>query len=671
MSAATVSELELLRACLKFLERRGFSGEVAWRHGKAVEGKIVKERLKAITGEDNAERAMERARALHARELQLIARTALDARIVYLKDIVKHFEQFRGEEHKYLWLPVDMRTFVESAEMLNYEESIYPEVMKALIEANSGKYVEAVWTGGIGTGKTTSALLSQVYQTYLLCCLKTPQAEFGLDPSSEILIVFQSMTKTLSKTLDYGRFKGMIEASPFFQSVCPPLKVNTDEMEFRSHIKVKPLSGSHHAAIGQNIFSALIDEINFMQKTEKSKMAADGGTFDQGMEIYNAIVRRRKSRFMAVGGKLPGLLCVVSSKVRPDDFTSRKEREAKTDKTIYVYDKRIWEVKPWAFDENWFKVFVGDVSRKPRILEEDDVDSEDLHLILDVPEAYRSEFERDLLTALRDIGGMATQALHPFIMANDKIAACFGKVPSIISREDVDFVGTKLQIYPKRFFRPDEPRFGHLDLSLSNDSTGLAVGFIERFERVQRDANWWEILPVIRYDLLLEVKPPRNAEIEFSKIRSLLYRLREMGLNLKWFSFDTYQSADSVQILRQQGFQTGLTSMDTETLPYETFKTAILDGRILAPEHARAQTEVTRLEFDPDIGKVDHPPDGSKDVADAMAGVCYGLTYRRELWARHKVPMTQIPASLSSRMAKEDRAAEKETRKIQQMVRIA
>src|SRR4051794_5720389 len=267
-----------LQAALRFFQKRGWSGEVVWRHGQDIERSAIRDGLGAHHG--------------------------LRRRLDYYGRLVTHFEQFAGAEHKYVWLPVDMETFLTSKEMLNYEEAIYPEVMKALIEANSGRYVEAVWTGGIGVGKTTGALLSQIFQLYLLLCLKTPQYEFGLDPASEILIVFQSMTKTLSKTLDYGRFKGMIEAGPFFADRGRPIKVTTDEMEFKNHIRVKPLSGSHHAAIGQNIFSALVDEINFMAKIEKSKLSEDGGGYDQAMSIYNAIVRRRKSRFMSQG-KLP------------------------------------------------------------------------------------------------------------------------------------------------------------------------------------------------------------------------------------------------------------------------------------------------------------------------------------------------------------------------------
>ena len=35
-------------------------------------------------------------------------------------------------------------------------------------------------------------------------------------------------------------------------------------MRFPRRVVIKPLSGSVHAAIGQNIFGGVIDEINFM-----------------------------------------------------------------------------------------------------------------------------------------------------------------------------------------------------------------------------------------------------------------------------------------------------------------------------------------------------------------------------------------------------------------------
>jgi hypothetical protein len=76
-------------------------------------------------------------------------------------------------------------------------------------------------------------------------------------------------------------------------------------------------------------------------------------------------------------------------------------------------------------------------------------------------------------------------------------------------------------------------------------------------------------------------------------------------------------------------------------------KTAVYDGRVEAPFHPLALDELTRLERDPKTGKIDHPSiDGSKDVADAMACVAFGLSLQTEVWAQFNVPLYEVPAQL-------------------------
>jgi hypothetical protein len=277
---------------------------------------------------------------------------------------------------------------------------------------------------------------------------------------------------------------------------------------------------------------------------------------------------------------------------------------------------------------------------------------------MEEPEELRSEFERDILSAIRDIAGSATFALHPFIVNTEAVADCFSKRPSILSVESTDYVSSRPNLYLDRIIRPEEPRLAHVDLGLTGDSAGIAVGFVEGFVEVPRSDKTFELMPVINLDLILEVQPPRNGEIEFENIRKLFYALHEQGVNLKWISFDSYQSVDSMQILRQRGFTTGPLSMDKTALPYEVTKTAFYDGRVRAPKHEKALSEIIRLERDPQTGLIDHPPNFSKDCADAVAGVVYGLTYRREIWARHGVPINRKLAEMARMIEGKDRKSE-------------
>lgn len=527
---------------------------------------------------------------------------------------------------------------------------------------NDGSYEEAVLTGGIGTGKTTLALFSTAYQLYLLSCHRNPQKSFGLDPASEIVFIFQSINATLAKVVGYERFKAMISGSPYFKDQFPFDKTIVSELRFPNRVIVKSVSGSEAGTIGQNVIGGIIDEINFMAVVEKGKKGGDSGTYDQAMALYNSIKSRRKSRFMK-GGKMPGMLCLVSSKRYPGQFTDKKTEEAQREldkhgKTnIYVYDKTVWQVKPaGSFSGEWFTVFIGDEFRRPYVIESDaalkNFPAEDVHLLLEVPVEYRQDFDNNLLNSLREIGGVSTLASCPFILNRDAITEAVRKTHKCFSQQSVDFVKTKLQINPKGFFQPDLPRFVHCDLAITGDSAGLAIGTVKGFKQMARGDGTIELLPDIWVDATLEITPPKNGEILFYKVREVIYALKKLGMNIKWVSFDSFQSRDSMQLLKQAGYMVGYQSMDTTMAPYEYVKNALYDGRLSLPEHPKLVYELASLERDIKRRKIDHPAHASKDISDALAGVVYGLTMRREIWAHYGIPLGALPASVLAEVQK-------------------
>lgn len=566
------------------------------------------------------------------------------------------------------FIPVGPTEFLIGERFLNKGEEVYPKLYPEFLEMNCGDYVEVLLTGAIGTAKTTLAIWSTAYQLYCLSAYKTPQRQFGLESASEILFVFQSLNKTLAKDVDFARFRATLEGCKYFQNEFPFDKNFASECRFQNRIIVKPISGESTGAIGQNVFGGMMDEVNFMEVVEKSKKSLDRTEYNQAIELYNALARRRKSRFMKQG-RVPGLFCIVSSKRYPGQFTDQKEEEAETEirengkTTIYVYDRVTWEVLPEdRFSGKWFKVFVGDASRKPRILELDDavivenpLDSRGKPLVIDVPVEYMTEFKRDIMNALRDIAGRSTLALFPFFTNREDVADMFDQHDSVLSEIETDFLSPPLLVLPKKFFKPELPRWVHIDLSIRKDATGVACACVPGFSAIARGdgEDDFEMMPQLRFDFLLRVIPPSGGEILYYKIRSLLYLLKQKGLNIKWVSFDSYQSTDMQQILRQQGFVTGEVSMDTSTLPYEMLKSACYDHRVSAPPQEFCEQELVALEMDQKMMKIDHPPTKSKDVSDAMAGCVYGLTMRREIWQLHEVPIVKMSGQFQALMDRE------------------
>lgn len=544
--------------------------------------------------------------------------------------------------------PVGVREFIESKEFLDAGDSIWPVIMDELEEINSGKYIELLLTGSIGSAKTHIAIYTIAYQLYLMSCMDEPHIAFGQDRSAELMIIFQNINEPLAK-IPYKRFRSIIHNSPYFKNHFPYNKDLESEMQFPHNIVVKPVGGSMTAVLGQNVIMGLLDEVNFMEIVEKSKKEAEGKKFDQAEELYSTIVMRRKSRFMdssREGNSLPGIFCMASSKRYPGQFTDRKQKEAETDHTIYVYDKRIWEVKPkGTFGEERFQVYIGDPSHLPRIIKSpEEIEPFMEGLIDDIPLEFKSDFEKNIFKALKDIGGRSTRVNNPFIVNLEALRTCFGTVDSIISRDTCDFKDTTVILYPERIKNFDQYRFAHIDLGITGDSAGLAIGHVPGFARIARsDSEESELMPVIQFDLLLEISPPVNGEVNFAKIRDLLHKLREtIGLKVKWLSMDSFQSRDTLQIMAAKGMTTGLQSIDRTPEPMDFLKSAFMDNRVNAPSHPKALQEAEFLQIDESTGKVDHPPGGSSDIIQAMAGVVYGISRQSLIWAEHDIGLDEM-----------------------------
>ena len=100
-----------------------------------------------------------------------------------------------------------------------------------------------------------------------------------------------------------------------------------------------------------------------------------------------------------------------------------------------------------------------------------------------------------------------------------------------------------------------------------------------------------------------------------------------------------------MQILHQQGFMVGYQSMDIDTYAYDVTKQAFYDGRILAP--------AARQGAERDRHARDRPEEATRSTTrrrdrrtspTRWPAWCFGLTMRREIWARHGISAAAHPA---------------------------
>lgn len=552
--------------------------------------------------------------------------------------------------------PVSMEQFVKDEYYLGKTcDTLYPKLLDDLCELFSGGYHESISTGSIGWGKTFFASIGVCRLLYEISLLVDPFTTFGLARDSNISVICLSVNEALATKVAFENIATKIKASPYFSENFF-FKPTKKELRFPNNIWVAARATTDTSALGLNAVGALLDETNFMPT--KNKMSERLGSVDHAEVIYNSIQRRMKSRLLKKG-KMPGMLFIVSSKKTNDDFTARRIRASKGDPTVFVRDYALWDVKRENYSDDTFSVIVGNETTPSKILEpmeETAVKKKPPEgcLIVDVPEDFRHDFESDLEGSIRDLAGCSTLAVSPFIQRREKIIEMVSqdvkqhgpnrhpfstlayepeKGGTFIWEKMIKDVEERQLMGPVATLRrpiinPQAPRHVHIDPSYKNDALGFCMAHISHWKDVVRrseQGQYMERAPVYVVDLILQVKPPPGDEIILGDIRRIVYELHQHGYMITNVSLDSFQSKDTLQQLQQKGYTAEMVSVDTSMEPYETLKTALYENRVFCYDYPVLTKELQQLERDQARRKVDHPPKGSKDCADALAGVCYTL----------------------------------------------
>ena len=562
-------------------------------------------------------------------------------------------------QYRYRWKPVSVEQFIDDPYYLGQStQTLYPGVRQAIVDLFSEPgNREAILTGSIGWGKTTFLSIAMAYLIYQMSCLRAPQIAYGLSPGSEIVIALISKSMHTALKVMKTAVDEKLKLSPYFEEHFQPIytKENT---KFPNNINMTISSAASERIIGMNVFGAAVDEANFM--ASRGEVIKTGGrktvaNFDQAEKIYGSLTRRIKSRFMDNGGDLPGLVCLVSSANTLNSFTDRMIREKKDDSTVFVRDFATWDVRPSEnFSGDKFKILVGASSMRSKILLDDDTVDETLLTdgarIIEVPEEYRGDFERDLEGSIRDVAGISTTAVSVYVHRVDKVIdrRCdwlehpfteeewtYGTEGGFAWERLARKVKVRLpggyeetQWVPLR--RPDVPRHIHFDPAISGDCFGVAMGYIDRWvEVVRRAANGEQYIdqaPHFVIEFMLKVWPPFGDQIYLADMRATFaYAIMEHGFHLSGFSCDTYQSTETIQQMKRKGVNAFIVSVDTSTNPYDALKSAVYEDRVDYYKYLPFEQEFLALEYDRRRGKIDHPVAGSKDVSDAVAGVVSAL----------------------------------------------
>ena len=563
--------------------------------------------------------------------------------------IRKEFE-FLSDNPHFQERPASIKEFL-GPEYLNIEGKIRPGLMVALEDIfggepnphRIGKFERAMITGGIGIGKTTFASVALPYMAHWVLCLKDPQSYFGLLPGSRIAFMQMSTSEKQALEVVFGDIFARIKHAKWFVENYPHDDKFTKMIRFPKDIWILPGDSSETTFEGYNILGGILDEMDSHKTTETKGDYADLG--------FDTIHSRIASRYIDEdAGGHKGLLICIGQMKKGNGFAARKYAEMMEDDKAYVVRMTIWESLGWhRFMKNGERdSFFYDVKRKqiiPRGVAALVTNSD----LIEVPTAYRKDFENNPEKALKDLAGIPPATNDPFISLVHKIELCRDKwnerYPGVGSPADENPTRPKLAEW---FMAPDKRRRAvHLDIATSGngDALGLCMGHVEDIVEVED-----EKMPYIVIDLLLRIKAMPGTEIMLSDVRRLLYDLKaERGYRIIDVTMDGFQSTDTMQQLRKKKFRADYLSVDRSTLPYEDLREAIYDERLEFPTYMTyknkgdlKQVEIVLqelMQLTHDGKKVDHPPQGSKDVADALAGVVSTLmgdrAYRKGVTSLH------------------------------------
>lgn len=545
--------------------------------------------------------------------------------------------------------PVDPEVFLRDE---YYYGKLFPFLFKGwvpelefVLDPNN-RVNEWVISGAIGTGKSSVAVVAQLYKLYHLSLLKNPQAFYGLEPHSMICLgLFNTTLDKTDLTLHY-KFQQVLATIPYFRDRFPFVKTKYKRVEDYQIVlpkNIRLISGSNAMhALSLDLYGGILDEQNFREGRNKNPYMESNA-----YRLYRQTKLRITSRFRSDS---PSLLINISSANTMTDFLAEHLEKKADDPRIHVSRFAHWEIKPDDYEGlKPFYVVVGDKHNSSRILKDDDPIPAEQQIVgvPDHPE-LRQQFTEDIESALRDLAGVDTVGGGRLLPAREKLKDAvakgeleglihpFTKQEPILSLDDP----TKLEdlFLPralieevgrgKRLRRhPEAPRYIHVDLAVNGDNAGISMGHVATTSSVQRwdprsGKKFSMFVPVIEMDFMLRIPPPVLGQIDFGKIVEFIEYLRDsLNIPIGFVSYDGFQSQHSVQILLKNRFTAKVVSVSKKDDAYLMLRQAIMEGRFVCYSYNPFEDELVHLIHDPRKKKVDHMKGRHNDCADSVAGV--------------------------------------------------
>ncbi len=483
-----------------------------------------------------------------------------------------------------------------------------------------------VYLLGKGSGKDYMASILVAYLFCILLCMHDAHTYFNFPADENIDILNVAPTAFQAREIFFSKFKSRIMnwkwlVDNFKVTVrgkrikgCHgnrlEVKITDTSVETSNNIRFNSLHAEAENFEGFNVLAAILDEVDAFPEKFGETTDSDGDILDTGKAelIYSTL------RTSAVSRKLPWLMMLISFPRRADGFMIKKYEEALADPNGIMIAERgcTWEYNPRFFGEETF-------------------DFEQWK----VPLSLQKDFESDPGNARMKYCTVPPIILNRFFYNDERIQAAIDPdlEPLIVLDRSIETIldsrgkANKFVVQKVMGSRLVDRGLAwaiHIDLSIKNDSTVIAIGHGEpcnmKSTFVDLDGN--QVLTTIQKKIVIDqiiVWEPdikQHAIVGHMNVDEITEHLVALT-GCRYISWDQYQS----QYVLEKAIRSGMDSEshNINTKDYVLYRNYLWSGALSYPNHPKLLFETERIIW---TGrKPDHLPIYSKDCLDACVGV--------------------------------------------------
>lgn len=473
---------------------------------------------------------------------------------------------------------------------------------------------------------THNSLITVIANLYIAVCTSfmiAPYKFFGQSPSTVYTQTFVAATQNKASELLLEPLLNVLESSDFFVRKHTKEAMAKAEAEFNSGGEINnvfwttatptskiqmsnganfKLISSPNGLLGQSIICGSMTELSFL---------TDAGWSDE--KIFKFFTKLRGRIESRMKGNYYGRFILDSS---PNTMESVIDKwiweDAPKSKNNYIVTGPRWKFFPQdypkAFDtagqpikENWFAIYKGGNGRLPFVVPrgfESEYDTVDLMWApVDTTAASVSNLElaqENVIEFMRDWGGLPSGCADRIFydstivekIFNNKLKNIYTHItaPAMADPEHLIWEQVKSFFFYKIldkyhfWYAPEVVRALSVDQSESGDVTCIAVSHVER-DPTRLDPTTGGMLPIYITDFTINIIPA-GGRINLDAIKFFIIDLIRLGgMNIKYVSFDGYQSSSAIQALKRLEIDVEKQSVDLNNDAYFNFIDLVEKGR--------------------------------------------------------------------------------------------